>query len=428
MMETPGDSYPMDASAYTLDAMIGRGSTAIVWSATCVPLSKRVAVKLIDLEDHFQNLGTIREEIQGMKQCDHPNVVHYHGSFVHEKQLWLIMEYMPGGSCLDILRCKFNDGMDERSISYILYMVLKGLEYLHSNRHMHRDIKAGNVLLDLKLGVKLADFGFSAMLLDREMNKATSFVGTLCWMAPEIMSGSYNESADLWSFGMTALELAHGRVPSQDRPPTMTTLLSSHLHPPPQLEAKFSKQFRDVVNLCLQRQPHKRPTCSKLLEHKFFKDVREDLMPPDLLIALASVPSLEERFHENSKQHIPLMERLAMAMEQERPPSPVVNWDFGDNRQGTHDQDKEPFPSLMVSGDDDSSSSDEPPPLQSATQLLPQHHPNPSISTSSLSEATTSLDSLALAATSPSSIPQSRPSRFVVMSVTDWNAQAEDKQ
>ncbi|KAL9669006.1 hypothetical protein QQ045_006547 [Rhodiola kirilowii] len=292
--------YSTNASEYKLLEEIGHGATATVFRAIYLPLNDVVAVKCLDLDRCNSNLDDIRREAQTMSLIDHPNVVSAHCSFVVERSLWVVMPFMAEGSCLHLMKIAHPDGIDEPAIASILKEVLKALVYLHEHGHIHRDVKAGNILLDTNGAVKLADFGVSACMLDsgdRQRSRNT-FVGTPCWMAPEVLQpgSGYNFKADIWSFGITALELAHGHAPFSKYPP-MKVLLMTIQNAPPGLDydrdKKFSKSFKEMVAMCLVKDPTKRPTAAKLLKHAFFKNAK----PPELTVKklFADLPALWNR-------------------------------------------------------------------------------------------------------------------------------------
>lgn len=222
-----------------------------------------------------------------MRSLQHPNLLPLYCSFVHENHLWMVMPYVHGGSVLNIMRFKYPDGLEEPAIATIMKSVLKALDYLHKNGIIHRDIKAGNVLLDWDGHVMLADFGVAAPLerggsWGNKLVSRNTFVGTPCWMAPEVMEPErgYDWRADIWSFGITLLELAHGHAPFAKFPP-MKVLMMTLNNPPPTLDQSsdskkhFSKAMRDIVAKCLIKTPGERPTAAQLLEHKFFKTAHD---------------------------------------------------------------------------------------------------------------------------------------------------------
>ncbi|PNT58347.1 hypothetical protein POPTR_001G349300v4 [Populus trichocarpa] len=293
--------YPVNAKDYKLYEEIGEGVSATVYRALCIPFNQIVAIKVLDLEKCNNDLDGIRREVQTMSLIDHPNVLRAHGSFTAGYSLWVVMPYMAGGSCLHIMKSAYPEGFEEPVIATLLRETLKALVYIHEHGHIHRDVKAGNILIDSDGTVKLADFGVSACMFDtgdRQRSRNT-FVGTPCWMAPEVMQQlhGYDFKADIWSFGITALELAHGHAPFSKYPP-MKVLLMTLQNAPPGLDyerdKRFSKSFKEMVAACLVKDPKKRPTSEKLLKHHFFKNARSH----DYLVRaiLDGLSPLGERF------------------------------------------------------------------------------------------------------------------------------------
>ncbi|XP_073151206.1 serine/threonine-protein kinase BLUS1-like isoform X2 [Henckelia pumila] len=282
-MEKEKKKYPVGADHYTLFEEIGNGVSASVHRALCIPLNEIVAIKILDFERANCDLNNVSREAQTMVLVDHPNVLKSHCSFVIDHTLWVVMPYMAGGSCLHILKAAHPNGFEEAVIATILREVLKGLEYLHQHGHIHRDVKAGNILIDVRGGIKLGDFGVSACLFDSgdRQRMRNTFVGTPCWMAPEVMEQlhGYDFKADIWSFGITALELAHGHAPFSKYPP-MKVLLMTLQNAPPGLDyesdKKFSKSFKQMIASCLVKDPSKRPSAKKLMRHSFFKQARSN--------------------------------------------------------------------------------------------------------------------------------------------------------
>lgn len=293
-------TYSANPNDYKLLEEVGYGASATVYRAIYLPFNEVVAVKCLDLDRCNSNLDDIRREAQTMSLIDHPNVIRAFCSFVVDRNLWVVMPFMDEGSCLHLMKIAYPDGFEEAAIGSILKETLKALEYLHRQGHIHRDVKAGNILLNSNGIVKLADFGVSACMFDTgdRQRARNTFVGTPCWMAPEVLQpgSGYNSKADIWSFGITALELAHGHAPFSKYPP-MKVLLMTIQNAPPGLDydrdKKFSKSFKEMVAMCLVKDQTKRPTAEKLLKHSFFKHAK----PPELSVKklFADLPPLWNR-------------------------------------------------------------------------------------------------------------------------------------
>lgn len=294
-------NFPADASQYKILSEIGVGQYSNVWRALCIPLDEQVAIKIIDLERYNDTiLDDITKEINIMSSCSHENVVKFYASFVHGTSLYIVTELLEGGSIYDLMRYKYPNGLeDEDLIASILKQTLKALDYFHSNGHIHRHVKCSNILVDSGGRVRIADFGVSARLIeggDRRKIRQT-LVGSPCWMAPEVMEqlSGYDYKADIWSFGITAIEMARGKAPLQDFPPMKVMLLTLN-SPPPTLDItdkRYSKQFKDMIDLCLKKSPGRRPTAQQLLRHRFFTRAKSPEYVRDKL--LYNMIPLDER-------------------------------------------------------------------------------------------------------------------------------------
>ncbi|KAK9339061.1 Pkinase-domain-containing protein [Lipomyces starkeyi] len=256
------------ADQFTLLEELGSGSFGVVYRAIHKETGQTVAVKQIDLESSDDDIAEIQLEIALLSGCDSEHVTKYYGCFVKGYKLWIIMEFLAGGSSLDLLK---PGPFPERQIAIICRELLEGLAYLHSNGKIHRDIKAANVLLSSEGDVKLADFGVAAQL-SNNMSRRNTFVGTPFWMAPEVIKQeAYDYKADIWSLGITAIELARGEPPLSEYHP-MKVLFLIPKAVPPLLEGNFSKEFKEFVSLCLVKDHRRRPSAKQLLKHKFIKN------------------------------------------------------------------------------------------------------------------------------------------------------------
>lgn len=261
---------------FELMKQIGSGSYGAVHQARILRTGKLAAVKMIVMEDG-EDFSDVENEIQILEECHHDNIVAYYGSFMKEKIMWIAMEFCSGGSASDMYSSQ-QKGLSEPEIANIMYYSLCGLEYLHKSHKLHRDIKGGNILLTDNGEVKLADLGVSASLTST-LAKRKSFIGTPYWIAPEIIAvemkmgpDGYNVKCDIWSLGITAIELAEMAPPMFDLHPMRALYLIPKNKPPTLAEKKkwtgdFSTWLRDA----LTKNPAKRPDAEAMQKYAWFK-------------------------------------------------------------------------------------------------------------------------------------------------------------
>jgi len=368
-----------DASTNDNDTSAAAAAAAAATNTITTKLSSSLcAIKIINLEHVDTNFVDIRCEVQTMRLSSHPNILACLTSFIHHTNLWLVMQLMDKGSslhCLQTARSLYNplnqvhvqelaeassqklkqqqdaeishqnqfeesvavkaEDIDpcrpskiqiqppkiinmERHITYILHETILGLQYIHDNGQIHRDIKAGNILLDSYGNVRIADFGVSGWLVNEgsQRESARTFVGTPCWMAPEVMEQvtGYDTKADIWSLGITALELYKGYAPYAKYPPMKVLILTIQEDPPGfdtyvdeeeqdfmtgmnntgrrghgmtndssgnvnvRILEEYSASFRSMVTWCLQKDPRNRPNCEELLNHEHFAPLRDETL------------------------------------------------------------------------------------------------------------------------------------------------------
>ncbi|ETN00400.1 STE/STE20/MST protein kinase [Phytophthora nicotianae INRA-310] len=256
---------------YEVLERIGEGSYGKVYKAVNKSNAEVVALKVVPVESEDRAaFDELTREIRILERCESPFVVHYRGSFSYESQLWIAMEFCAAGSLADLHVLRGRRVLSEPEIAAVCANVALGLAHLHSQGLIHRDIKAGNLLLNGDGVAKLADFGVSAQLT-ATVGKRRTVIGTPFWMAPEVIQEAhYDCKVDLWSLGITALELAEGEPPLAHMHPMRAIFLIPNRAPPELREPnKYSTEFRDFIAVCLKKDPQERASADELLRHPF---------------------------------------------------------------------------------------------------------------------------------------------------------------
>ncbi|XP_071650834.1 mitogen-activated protein kinase kinase kinase kinase 5 isoform X18 [Temnothorax longispinosus] len=320
---------------YELIQRIGSGTYGDVYKAKRLSMNDLAAIKVIKLEPG-DDFAIIQQEILMMKDCRHPNIIAYYGSYLRRDKLWICMEYCGGGSLQDIYH--ITGPLTEIQIAYMCRETLTGLAYLHSMGKMHRDIKGANILLTEAGDVKLADFGVSAQIT-ATINKRKSFIGTPYWMAPEVAAverkGGYNQLCDIWACGITAIELAELQPPMFDLHPMRALfLMSKSGFKPPTLKDrdKWSPTFHNFVKIALTKNPKKRPTAEKLLQHAFFQGEMSKRLALELLQKVSNPSHMFTDLEADEDGAVPnVPQRIASRhTARPRPKSPISQLDSDD--------------------------------------------------------------------------------------------------
>lgn len=268
------------ANLYEKLECIGKGSFGEVYKGREISSGKIVALKLVDLEKADEEIDVIQREIKVMSQISNPHVVQYYTSLMRGSTLCIVMEFMSGGSLKDLIDSV--GPLPEEAVATVMKALCKGLDYVHKGHKLHRDIKAANILLSAQGDVKLADFGVAGQMTSTVRQRNT-FVGSPFWMAPEVIQESmYNEKADIWSAGITGLELANGLPPYATEHPYRALFLIPKNDPPRVDGVQFSKSFKDFIALCLRKNPSERASAEHLLQHSFLRKARSSAIK-DLL-------------------------------------------------------------------------------------------------------------------------------------------------
>ena len=253
---------------FDLIELIGQGNYGRVYKVIHKKTGKIYSAKIAYIEK-TNEIESFKKEINILSQCNNQYIVHYYGSYIKGHQIWIILEFCDGGSLYELIKI-LPRNLNEEEIASLIYMILKGLLFLHENKKIHRDVKSENILLTHEGIAKLADFGVSTQLMHSFSKKITK-IGTPFYMSPEvIMQNKYDYKCDIWSLGITSIEMAEGEPPFS-KVKGYWVLKKIITHPPKGLKnkEKWSKEFNDFVEKCLIYEPEKRPSAKELLEHPF---------------------------------------------------------------------------------------------------------------------------------------------------------------
>eukprot|EP00892_Ulva_mutabilis_P000417 jgi/Ulvmu1/10376/UM061_0059.1 len=310
-------------------ALIGKGSYGSVYEGVDTKNGNKIALKVIDLDELEDDISEVMQEITALANCDCPQITKYYDSMLLPDSSKLVI-------AMELMSCSGADLLElapwpEAGIAYAMKQVLQALDYLHSQRRMHRDIKAANVLLSAEGVVKVADFGVSGQLTATLGYKRRTFVGTPYWMAPEAIESSeegYTCSADIWSLGITAIEMAQQRPPHSELHPMRVLFVIPKAEQPVLAGGQHSAHFKDFVALCTAKDPQQRPSASALLAHPFLKAQEK---PPAELLGLLKQAEAKRAAVAPTRSAATLSRRTTA----QRTESSGPFWDFPDDDRGS---------------------------------------------------------------------------------------------
>lgn len=307
---------------YAIKQCVGRGNFGDVYKAYDRTSGKVVAVKVVNLEHTDEDIDLLAQEIFFLAELRSPYITEYITTMTEDVSMWIVMEYCGGGSCADLLKSIYMTGLPENKVAYITKEVLKGLEYLHEQKKIHRDIKAANILITDEGKVKLGDFGVSGQI--RATLKRGTFVGTPYWMAPEVVckdNDGYNEKADIWSLGITVYELLKGAPPLSKCDP-MKVMINLPKRKSPTLHGHYTNSAKQFIALCLEKAPEHRPPASDLLNAEFVNNLEVQDLKDD--VEFIKKKKSAENYRRAPK--FPLQDKLYDGSD------PSFRWDFETRR------------------------------------------------------------------------------------------------
>ncbi|EGV61431.1 putative protein serine/threonine kinase [Yamadazyma tenuis] len=315
----------MGVDDYELEAFAGRGAFGDVYRAHSLKHNTIVAIKVINLEETSDDIKTFVSEIHFLSSLRSEYITKYFETIVQRTTIWIVMEYCGGGSCYDLLRC--HKKFSEEVTAYIIRDVLRGLSYLHNQKRVHRDIKSANILLSSDGKIKLADFGVSGEITMTHLKRET-FVGTPFWMAPEVIAArdmGHDQKADIWSTGITTIELITGEAPLSGQDPRKIIFDIPRRKPPVLTGINFSENIKNFVKYCLVKDPKNRPSANTLLHHRFITGVRRHVNIIQLIKEKDEWMKTSKRKVRRPRNELQLDETTT---------SQMINWNFDSTRIG----------------------------------------------------------------------------------------------
>lgn len=317
-MSSEADSPEGPSKTYVIEQCVGRGNFGDVYRAYDKVQGLVVAIKVVNLEHSDEDIDLLAQEIFFLAELRSPYITNYITTLIEDVSMWIVMEYCGGGSCADLLKNIYLNGLPEQKVAFITSEILKGLVYLHEQKKIHRDIKAANILLTDEGKVKLGDFGVSGQI--KATLKRGTFVGTPYWMAPEVVckeNDGYNERADIWSLGITVYELLKGAPPLSKCDP-MKVMVNLPKRKPPVLHGRYSSAAKQFVSSCLVKTPSVRPSALDLLEHNFVDNLSIENLKDD-------VEFLNDKKSASNHQRSPKYPLERKLYDGSRP---IISWDF----------------------------------------------------------------------------------------------------